>query len=195
MRRAFLATFFFIARRPAVFCGVFCLAVVRPCLGSPLGANRGTRAPSRISAHPASPNTAHAFAFRFTSFFVLPPLRALRGITFPLLFLRSSPRRARPIKRKCGFSVLSARLLSFCFLARSASVLALVCRSAYSLPLVLPLRLPALSCAVLLLFLARPLSSVRFCFALPLPFLCFNFKSCILRNVIYMPFRAEFRRI
>ena len=128
-------------------------------------------------------------------FFVLPPLRALRGLTFPLLFLRSSPRRARPIKRKCGFSVLPARLLSFCFLVRSARVLLLVCRSAYSLPLVLPLRLPALSCAVLLLFLARPLSSVRFCFALPLPFLCFNFKSCILRNVIYIPFRTEFRRI
>ena len=121
--------------------------------------------------------------------FVLLLVRALREFAFAVMLRRSRPRGARPIKRKCGFSVLPARLLSFCSLVRSARVLLLVCRSAYFASARRALAASCPSYAVLLPFLAGSLSSVRFCFVLPLLSLCFNFKSCILRNVIAVPFR------
>ncbi len=126
MRRAFLAALFQTSARLAVFCGVFCPAVVRACPIRPQGTNRGTRAPSRISAHPASPNTAHAFAFlslrlsaraiseRFArrtclhvraraSAFAPAPL--FRGKVAFLLLCRLIPRQALPI----DFRARSAR--------------------------------------------------------------------------------------
>lgn len=143
-----------------MFCPPSCVCVTF----APIGAHRGTRAPSCVSAHNPPPRTPPAYGSVFF-FSLLLPLRALRKVTFSVILRRSRPRGQGQIKGK-PFPGILPGCFPCLFLVRSARVLRLVCRSAYSLPLVR---------------LSRCLA-----FIFPLPFLPSFF---VFLRVLFRPFR------